>query len=414
MLTLDIALLILGIGLLLNPVIARLASHTPLTPAIIYLSLGALLGTSTSMFPGVSMAYSDQDAKLIEHFTEVVVVITLVSAGLKIDRPFDKLWWSSTWRLLGITMTFTIASVTVLGWYWGFPFATALLLGSVLAPTDPVLAHDMQTGPPQQDAPEKEAKIALTTEAGFNDGLAFPFTYLAITLHQTRGMASNAVHKSSVLLEWLQWDLLGRVSLGLGMGWLMGRLLSWILFEVIKDPNKKDTMAQHFGVFILGATLATYAGTELVGGYGFLAVFIAATVGRSQSRGHDYHRKTFKFLEQIEESLTSVLLLLLGVMLAYQGSNLWQPTYWIFAGVIVVGVRPLAGMLGLWGCSKPLRERLAIAFLGVRGIGSFYYLAYASHHFKNHEISEITLLVLCTVVVSAILHGISSKKLLAH
>lgn len=413
MFTLDISLLILGLGLLLNPLIASLAQKTPLTPALVYLSLGALLGASSSIFPGFSMAYANQDAKLIEHFTEVVVVITLAGAGLKIDRPFDKLWWSSTWRLLGITMPLSIAGITALGWVWGLPFASALLLGSVLAPTDPVLAHDMQTGPPQQDTPEKEAKIVLTTEAGFNDGLAFPFTYLAIALHYASNTASGTVSTSTVFFKWLQWDLLGRVGLGLGMGWLMGRLLSWILFKATKDHHKKDTMNQHFGVFIIGATLATYACAELVGGYGFLAVFIAATVGRSQNREEHYHRKTFKFLEQIEESLTSVLLLILGVFFAYQGKNLWQAAYWGSAVIIVVGIRPLAGMIGLWGYSKPLKKRLAIAFLGVRGIGSFYYLAYAAHHFKDDEISEITLLVLCCVVVSAVLHGLSSKKLLS-
>ncbi len=406
--TLDLIMFTLGTGLVLNPFIARLAKSTPLTPALIYLSGGALLGMSTTLLPSVSLAYNPQNAAFIEHFTEAVVVLTLVSAGLKIDRPFDKSLWASTWRLLGITMVLSIGIITLLGMYWGFPLATALLLGAVLAPTDPVLAHDMQTGPPQQDEGEHPAKVALTTEAGFNDGLAFPFTYLAIAW-QNQGNQSE----TELLWQWFYWDLLSRVGLGIGIGWLAGRLLSWLLFKALKDPHKKNTMSQHFGVFILGTTLLTYAGAELLHGYGFLAVFVAALVTRSQCREHPYHRKMFKFLEQFEESLTSILLLMMGVLVAYQGQQLFQPAYWAFALLLVLGVRPLTGLLGLLGCGRPFKMRLAVAFLGVRGIGSFYYLAYAAPYFDRDALSEISLLVLCTVIVSAILHGISSKKLLA-
>ena len=105
-----------------------------------------------------------------------------MGAGLKLDRPVSWRGWESSWRLLGIAMPLTIAGIAFLGWtILGLGIGAALLLGAVLAPTDPVLASDIQVGPPQSGK-EDEVRFALTSEAGLNDGAAFPFVYLAIAI----------------------------------------------------------------------------------------------------------------------------------------------------------------------------------------------------------------------------------------
>ncbi len=399
---LDLTVLIIGVSMLINPLVARYTKKLPITPAMVYVFIGLLLGMSTQVLPAFQMSYSDEHARIVEHFTEIVVVMTLVSAGIKIDRPFDRKWWSNTWRLLGITMVSTIAAITAAGYYLlQLPLAVAILLGAVMAPTDPVLAHDMQTGPPLQDNPEHHVRFTLTTEAGFNDGLAFPFTYLAMQFYKQGA-------SWPVFWEWFGWDLFARVSIGLAVGYLMGKVMGWFLFQVVEDQKAESMMSQHFGIFVLGATLATYSLCELLSGYGFLAVFIAAVMGRSHNREHRYHKKTFKFLEQIEESLTCILLLMLGAAAAYQGWAVLSLNNMLIALGTVFLIRPIAGMLGMLGCESSFKDRFAVSFLGVRGIGSFYYLAYAATHFNSDAVSTLTQIVLCTVMLSIVVHGIGS------
>ena len=107
---------------------------------------------------------------------------------------------------------------------------------------------------------------------------------------------------SSVFWEWFGWDLFARVSIGLAVGYLMGKVMGWFLFQVVEDQKAESMMSQHFGIFVLGATLATYSLCELLSGYGFLAVFIAAVMGRSHNREHRYHKKTFKFFEDASKA----------------------------------------------------------------------------------------------------------------
>ena len=151
----------------------------------------------------------------VQRLTEITVLVALMGVGLALDRPFSfrnrESWgaWSATWRLLVIAMPLTIAGMALLGWALGLAPAAALLLGALLSPTDPVLAGDVQVAGPRvvdderedaeggegkdSESPEStesaeeidekdEVRFALTSEAGLNDGLAFPFVYAAIFL----------------------------------------------------------------------------------------------------------------------------------------------------------------------------------------------------------------------------------------
>src|SRR5215203_5476753 len=147
-----------------------------------------------------------------EHLTEFGVIVALMGAGLKLDRRVGLRRWSSTWRLLAITMPLSIAAVALLGWWFaGLVPAAAVLVAAALAPTDPVLASDVQVGEPTDDEDsEDEVRFALTSEAGLNDGLAFPFTYLAIAM-VTAGSTSTGVW----LGRWFAVDVLYKLAVGL-------------------------------------------------------------------------------------------------------------------------------------------------------------------------------------------------------
>jgi NhaP-type Na+/H+ or K+/H+ antiporter len=108
----------------------------------------------------------------------------------------------------------------------GLSLAAALLLAAALAPTDPVLASDVQVGPPG-DREEDEVRFTLTSEAGLNDGLAFPFVLLAIAFVQEGGFTSVA--------EWFAYAVVWKIAAGIGMGYLIGWVLGWLTFHL---PNR--------------------------------------------------------------------------------------------------------------------------------------------------------------------------------
>jgi sodium/hydrogen antiporter len=367
----------------------------PLSLPIICIAVGALIFS----LPGVSFRPRPLAYPLItERLTEMVVIVALMGAGLKLDRAFEWRRWMVTWRLLLVTMPLTILAVAALGgWALGLPWVAALLLGACLAPTDPVLAADVQVGPPQTGE-EDEVRFGLTSEAGLNDGLAFPFVNLAIAL------ALAAVSGEPWLRDWVVQDILWEIGIGAAGGWLIGRLFGWLTFRTSAATRLSRTGD---GLIAIAATFLSYGLTEIVNAYGFLAVFITALTLRGTHRRHDFNIEMHDFTEQIERVAMMVLLILFGGALV--GGLLialrWEDA--IAAAAIILIVRPVAGLLGLWGCSAPISEKMTLAFFGIRGVGSFYYLAYALNHAAFAEAERLWAIVGLVVLFSIVLHGLT-------
>ena len=280
--------------------------------------------------------------------------------------------------------------------------ALALLLGASLAPTDPVLASDVQVGKPRSGE-EDEVRFALTSEAGLNDGLAFPFVHLALAFGLAAG-ASGGWPGLSVLGGWLLVDVLWRVCAGVGVGWLVGRGLGWLTF----GRSRSKLSGTRDGLVAIGATLVAYASAEICHGYGFLAVFVAALVLRDTERNHEYHEALHDFSEQMERLLMMLVLVLFGGAIA---TGLFASLTWtdcLAALVIVLLIRPLAGWISLIGSGHPARERGLIAFFGIRGIGSFYYIAYGVNHGEFGSSERLWAITGLVVLVSVVVHGISA------
>jgi NhaP-type Na+/H+ or K+/H+ antiporter len=399
----DLLFALFGMGALLAGILPRVLERRPMSMPIVFVALGLLVF-------GLPLGLPDADPfaypKLTQHLTEVCVIVALMGAGLKIDRPLAGGRWSSTWRLLAVAMPVTIAAVALLGWWWaGLVPAAALLLGAALAPTDPVLASDVQVGEPtDEEDSEDEVRFALTSEAGLNDGLAFPFVYAAIAV------ATAAVTHESWLGEWLLVDVLYKGVVGVVGGLLVGRLLGKLFFRA---RHHKLRLAHHAeGFLALAATFLAYGLVQVAGGYGFLAVFIAARAIRSAERSHEYHQVLHDFAEQIERLLTVLLLLLLGGAVV---GGLLAPLTWpaALAGLVLIFVvRPLAGFLSLRGAPGRAAEHWVIAAFGIRGIGSFYYLAYAMSHADFPDVDVIWATVAFVVVVSVVLHGVAATPVM--
>ena len=397
----DLVFALIGVGALLAGILPRLVERRPLSMPIAFLALGLLVF-------GLPLGLPDADplsqAKLTEHLTEIGVIVALMGAGLKIDRPFGRRRWASTGRLLIIAMLVTIAAMALLGWWWiGLVPASALLLGAAMAPTDPVLASDVQVGEPtDEEDSEDEVRFALTSEAGLNDGLAFPFVYAAIAI----------AGGGAWFGEWVLQDVLYKGVVGLVGGVLIGRMLGKLFFRAKRDELR---LARHSeGFLALAATFLAYGLVEVAGGYGFLAVFVAARAIRAAERSHEYHQVLHDFAEQTERLLTVLLLLLLGGAVV---GGLLAPLTWqaAVAGLVLIFlVRPLSAFAALRGAPGTTAEHWVIAAFGIRGIGSFYYLAYAMTHADFPAADLVWATAGFVVVVSVVLHGIAATPVMRH
>lgn len=372
----------------------------PLTLAILCVAVGVLVFST-------GLLSFDPDPRTwdtaTERLTELVVIISLMGAGLKLDRPPGWRAWATTWRLLIVAMPLTIAAVAYLGWAGlGFSLALALLFGACMAPTDPVLAADVQVGPPKS-GDEDEVRFGLTSEAGLNDALAFPFVHLAI-LAAAGGLATQAG-----LSDWFTIKVGWKLLAGLGAGLLIGKILGHLLFRSRRGLSKLGD-----GLIALAATLIAYASAELIHGYGFLAVFVCAVTIRASERDHDFHQEMHDFSDQIERLLMMLLLVLFGGALA---NGLLSSLTWTDALIglaVVFVVRPVAGLIAMIGSGQPWRERLLLAFLGIRGVGSVYYLAYGINHGDFGDSERIWAVVGFIILVSILVHGVTATPLLAR
>ena len=383
-----------GVLVLLTAWLPMVLRALPLSLPICCVGIGAAL----SAIPAVAAItpHPGLHLKLVEHATEAVVVISLMGAGLKIDRLIGWRRWAVTWRLLGIAMPLTILALTALAsTLLGLGVAAALLLGSSLAPTDPVLASDVQVGHPAEDH-EDEPRFALTSEAGLNDGLAFPFVNLAIAL------------AGSGSLSWSHWfavDVLWKIAVGAVLGAVIGRALGWLTFHL---PNLSKLSRTGDGFVALGVTCLAYGIVQAVDGYGFIGVFAAALALRSSSRGHAYHRKMHDYAEELERLLMMVLLVGFGAMLI--GGGLLQALTWqaaLFALIAMLVVRPVSGWIGMLGSARAPEERAVVSFFGIRGLGTVYYLAYAIGHAPFERTDLLWATAGLTVLISILMHGVT-------
>jgi NhaP-type Na+/H+ or K+/H+ antiporter len=392
----------LGVGALLAAVLPRVVAGRPLSLPLVFLAGGIGVYLLPLPLPVIDPV---EDRLLAEHITEICVIVALMGAGLALNRPVGRRRWATTWRLLGITMPLTVVLTALAAWWLlDWPPAVALLLAAVLAPTDPVLASEVRVGEPTEDEhDEDEVRFTLTSEAGLNDGLAFPLTYAAVALAAAAGSGWSADWVGA----WVAEDVAFRCAVGVLSGWLVGRLLGWLFFRA-RSPVLR--LSEHREGFVaLGATFLSYGLTELLGGYGFLAVFTTACSIRAAERAHGFHNVLHDFVEQIERLFTAVVLFLLGAFIALGGlaALTWQGA--VTGLVLLVVIRPLSGWAGLLGTSLGNKERWVIAGYGIRGIGSLYYLAYAlgQHGFPVSS-REVWAVVTFTVLASVVLHGVTA------
>ena len=419
--------LMIGCLMLARGLAATTISRLPVTSAIVYLAFGIILGP---MVLGIFHFRAVEQSHMLEILTEIAVLISLFSAGVKMPVPITFARWGPSFRLAWVSMSITVALVAAFAYYvLGLPIGAGILLGAILAPTDPVLATDVQV---RHAGDADSLRFTLTSEAGMNDGSAFPFVMLGLGL---LGAAELAEFAWRWALVDVIWATLGAVAIGLGAGALLGKL-GWALRN--KEP-RHDVLDDLVG---LGLIAVVYGVSLLAYAWGFLAVFFAGVALRQTElllTGAHKNRQgllvpddpkadpandevpdqpvpltvsaeSLVFKEHLERLSELTLVLLLGGMLTLQDWN------WRTCGTalfLFFVARPVSVMLGLAGTSTSLKLRLIIGWFGVRGIGSVYYLMYAVNNGLPSTLTgELTQITVIVVALSILVHGISVKPMM--
>jgi sodium/hydrogen antiporter len=372
------------------------------SPAMVYLVLGAAAAGLVRAL-GIDWLDPIEDARLIERLAEFAVIVALFGAGLKLDRPLRWQEWASTARLILIVMPLTIGAVAAFGTAaMGLSLGAAVILGAVLAPTDPVLASDVQVGPPGEQEKEREPQFALTSEAGLNDGFAFPFVFLGAFIAAEGG--------AEWLPEWLAADVAYAITVGIGLGAAAGYLTAagarWL-------RDRGLLLAQFDGWLSLAAVLAVYGATELVGAYGFLAAFAGGLAFRRHELEHASHGRVHAGAETVEKIAELTLVLLLGSLVTWGGLATPGLAGWLLVPLLLVAIRPLATLAAFDRSPVPLRERAFIGWFGIRGIGSLYYAATTidGRLLAETEALRVFWSVVVLAGVSILAHGLTATSL---
>ena len=417
---------IIGLLFVFMALSGSVLKRLPLTTSMLYLVVGFGLGPI-----GLGLIQLDPlaQAALLERLTEIAVLVSLFAAGLKLRVPFTDGKWFLPLRLAFGSMTITVGLIALAGVLGlGLPIGAAILLGGILAPTDPVLASDVQV---EHALDRDRLRFGLTGEAGLNDGTGFPFVMLGLGL---LGLHDLGDFGWRWLLIDLLWSILGGLLIGGLLGSLIGRLVIYLRRQYKEAVGLDDFLA-------LGLIALAY-GTALVAHtYGFLAVFAAglalrrversftgekpseevlaiAMVGKKEEIATDPEKAPaymaealLGFNEQLERIGEVGVVLLIGGMLSF--SYLPPQAFW-FIPLLFLVIRPVSVLIGLIGSHTNILQRGLTCWFGIRGIGSLYYLSYAIAHGLPPELAHpLTALTLAVIVVSAVVHGISVTPLMS-
>jgi sodium/hydrogen antiporter len=403
-----IDLFLIGLLLLVVTLASGWIARLPLSFALIYLLVGILLGPYG--FGLIQLRNQELfNAELLERVAEFVVIISVFSCGLKIVRPLNFRVWDITARLIGFLMPITIFGLAVVGkFFLGMSWGEAILLGAILAPTDPVLASEVQlTDVNDQD----ELRFGLTSEGGLNDALAFPFVYFGI-------YALKDDNWNNWLQQWVTVDLIWAIAAGIVMGIIVPKLIV-LVDQHIQKRRSADALMEDF--IALSIILLTYTLTEFVNGYGFLAVFVAGLVVQRSYKNPEKPLTQLEFIERLEKLMEVGTILLLGSILLLQPILNYAAQSLIIIVCLFLVIRPLGVWVSTIGKNSAYSSRRNLhpgtrwlfGWFGIRGVGSLYYLAYAFGHGLQGEVSEqIAWITYTSIVVSVIVHGISATPLM--
>jgi NhaP-type Na+/H+ or K+/H+ antiporter len=417
--------LFIGVLLISMVLAGTLLGRLPLTAAMIYLGAGWLLGPRVA---DVLRPDPYAHAAVLQTLAEMALLVSLFAVGLQLGVPLRDRRWRLPLRLACVSMVAMVVGVAAVGVAWlGLSWGAAVLLGAILAPTDPVLAAGV---PSDRGSKPDRVGFGLAGEGGLNDGAAFPFVMLGLGWLGLHDLGSGHWHWWTVDLLWAS---AAGVGIGAGLGAATGRL-------VVRLRSRYDEAVGLDEFLGLGLLCLAYGGAQMAQASGFLAVFTAGMALRrvreqpqsgsrplpaaSDARGHSYEtlathshhasatmRDSVRgFNEQLEKLAELALVLMVGAMLAYARP---LPAAWWFVPLLLGVLRPLSVLAATLGERMARSQRMLIGWFGMRGIGSVFYLLLALRHGLSGPVADtLVSLTLWTVATSIVVHGLTAQPLM--
>ncbi|RFU45638.1 sodium:proton antiporter [Paraburkholderia sp. DHOC27] len=418
---------VVGLLLIIMAASTRLMTRLPLTGAMVYLAVGIVMGPACAHLFAPNL---DQQLKMLRGVTETGLMISLFAIGMYLRVPLNQPLWRLPLRLAGPAMLITIALMFVTArWGVGLEAGPALMLAAALAPTDPVLANELRVLEAGDDEP---LRFTLSAEGGLNDGAAYPFAIAALWLCGAPTFGST--HAWTFALA-VAWGIVGALLIG----WLLGT--GTVMIATHLRTRHEEALGLE-GFFALGLMALSYGAALLVHTYAFIAVFAAGVAVRRQEfkvtgtqvpndalksvqRGatdeaakdpdlaHAYMAESMMaFSVEIERLVELALMLIIGSVISLYWRELlhWSVIWPVL--VLLFIARPAGVLISLLGSGLNLHQRLLSGWLGIRGVGAFYYLLYGLEQVKAPLLTPIIPIVLATIVLSVVLHGASATALL--
>jgi len=422
--------LIVGAVLLGTGVVTSALRHLPCSSAMIYLVLGAALGPA-----GAGLLHLDleRDGQLLRQIVEVALLVSLFAIGLRLRVPLSDKLWLVPCRLGLLAMIVTVpllaaCAVLALGLGWG----PALLLAAILAPTDPVLAHDVQVHDPGD---RDLVRFALSGEGGMNDGIALPFALAGLALCGAPGATHGIPPLSGTFALVALWGIAGAAAIGGALGWVTTKTIGWLRTRHAQALGLE-------GVFALALIVLSFGAAQLAHTFGFIATFAAGVamrrvehrasgdrpprevIGQIDSedvvatekhpeKAHAFMAESvLGFTIELERIAEAIVMTTIGSVLSTLPGPLLTWGAVALATVLFVAVRPLAVLVTLIGSRATHAQRRLMAWFGIRGIGSFYYLLFALEHGPSDAVRPLAAPVLAVVSASVVAHGISATPLM--
>lgn len=417
---------IFGALLIFMGLVGTSLKRLPLSAAMVYLGIGFLIGPAGIDFLPITLP---DDAMRLRVAAEIGLLISLFAIGLRLRVPPADRRWMLPLRLGIVAMIFTVASIAVLGvLVLHLSLGVAVLLGAMIAPTDPVLAHDVGV----RDAGDVElVRFSLSGEGGINDGTAYPCATLGLALC---GVGTNSS---------LHWGMIGSISWGIvagvGAGWLLG-FATARLVAFLRTRHGQALGLE--GFFALGLIILSYGVALAIHGYGFLAVFAAGVAMRRvehRSSGEKTSKQTvgvvnsedieatstdpdkarafvaesvMGFTIELEHVAEAVLILLVGALVSRYWAEMLTWTGAAVVAILLCVIRPAATQFALIGSRASRHQCRLISWFGIRGVGSLYYLMLALEQGPRAELLPLVPWVLSIIAMSIVVHGVSAAPLM--
>ncbi len=397
-----LALLFGGIALVVALGALSHEHERPWSAAVIYLGLGLVAAVGFHVLDAEPLNPLG-GSRVAERVAELAIVIAVFTAGLSIERLVSVRQWRSVAVLLLVVMPLTIAGVALFaGVVMGLSLGAAVLLGAILAPTDPVLAGDVGLSAPGEHDDARDPQFSLHTEAGLNDGFAAPFVLAGVLIATEGG--------SGWIGEWVLTDVLYAILVATAIGAVAG----YAIGAAVVRLRDRDFLSHDFDAFVgLAAVLLVYGAVEALGAYGFVAVFWAGFTFRRYEFEHEVNRRIHDGADEYAKLLELAAILAFGSIVTLDGLGEPGLSGWLLAPLLIFVIRPAIVLPLAAGSLTSVGQRLFLAWFGVRGIAAVFYAAYVAHSgaLPESETQTVFWTTAVVVMVSIVVHGVSASPL---